>query len=108
MLRAPIWTTSAYSWIASACWASSSSVTTGRPVLGLGRITNWPWRPLKANGEVRGFNAPPRASTPGIGDRASATASLLRVSTVQGPAIRQKVSPPPTRRPATSITVGSW
>src|SRR5215210_3761200 len=112
MLRAPICTTSAYSWMTSACCVSSSSVTTGRPVSvrASARISSPATpRPLNANGDVRGLNAPPRSMAAPAALTARATSSVCsRDSTVHGPAIRQKVRPPPTRRPATSSVVGSW
>src|SRR5512132_3213174 len=113
MLRAPICTTSACSPIASACWASSSSVTTGRPVSARAwaRISSPSRpRPLNAKGEVRGLKAPPRSIEAPAAWTARATSSVCsRDSTVHGPATRQKVSPPPTVRPAMSSTVGaSW
>src|SRR5918998_952867 len=64
MLRAPIWTTSACSWTTSAWLVSSSSVTTGSPVSARAsaRISSPAIpRPLNANGDVRGLNAPPRS-----------------------------------------------
>jgi hypothetical protein len=67
-------------------------------------------RPLNANGEVRGLNAPPRsiAAPPALTD--SATPSVCsRDSTVHGPAMSVNVLPPPTVRPAMSSTDGvSW
>ena len=111
MLRAPTWITSATSASASALATSVSSVTTGRPVASRAsaRIASAsspsPWN---ANGEVRGLKAPPRIIDAFPFFTASATASVCsRVSTVHGPAIRQNVSPPPTRRPSTSKAVGS-
>src|SRR3954469_12623821 len=113
MLRAPICTTSAWAKIASACWLSSSSVTTGRPVCcrASARISSASApRPLNANGEVRGLKAPPRSMDAPASLTARATPSVCsRDSTVHGPAMRQNVSPPPTRRPSMSTTVGcSW
>jgi hypothetical protein len=113
MLRAPIWTTSACSAMAVACWVSSSSVTTGRPVSARAsaRISSASLpRPLKAKGDVRGLNAPPRSIEAPAACTARATSSVWsRDSTVHGPATRQNVSPPPTERPAMSSTVGpSW
>ncbi len=103
MLRAPICTTSACSPIASACWASSSSVTTGRPVSSRAsaRISSAsPPRPLNAKGDVRGLKAPPRSIEAPAAWTARATSSVCsRDSTVHGPAIRQKVSPPPHPAP---------
>ena len=65
--------------------------------------------PLNANGEVRGLNAPPRSIEAPAAATARATSSVWsRDSTVHGPAIRQNVSPPPTRRPAMSNSLGSW
>src|SRR4029450_4722735 len=66
-------------------------------------------RPLKAKGDVRGLNAPPRSidAPPACTARATGGGGG-RVSTVQGPAMRQNVSPPPTRRPSISTVVGSW
>src|SRR5205823_1915617 len=64
MLRAPIWITSAYCATASTGWASSSSVTTGSPVWSRASASIWSAstpRPLNANGDVRGLNAPPRS-----------------------------------------------
>ena len=64
MLRAPICTTSATASIASAWPPSSSSVTIGSPVSSRAsaRISSAGTpSPLKANGEVRGLNAPPRS-----------------------------------------------
>src|SRR5919198_2133165 len=113
MLRAPICTTSACSAMASACWVSSSSVTTGSPVSARAsdRISRPARpRPLNANGEVRGLNAPPRSIEAPAARPARATAIVCsRDSTVHGPATRQNVSPPPATRPAMSSTVGpSW
>ena len=101
MLRAPIWTTSAYSAIASACWVSRNSVTTGSPVSARAsaRISSASRpSPLNANGDVRGLNAPPRSIEAPASRTVRATLSVCsRVSTVHGPAIRQNVSLPPTR-----------
>ncbi len=112
MLRAPICTTSTNRATASACWMSSSSETTGRPVSARAsaRISSaGSPSPLKANGEVRGLKAPPRSIEAPPAWTARATASVCsRLSTVHGPAIRQKFSGPPTWRPSTSNTVGSW
>src|SRR3954447_18025054 len=99
--------------MASACWLSSSSVTTGRPVCSRAsaRISSASGpRPLNANGEVRGLNAPPRSMEAPACLTALATPSVCsRDSTVHGPAMRQNVSPPPIRRPSISTTVGcSW
>ena len=112
MLRAPTWITSATSASASAFATSVSSVTTGRPVASRAsaRISSAsrpsPW---KANGDVRGLKAPPRIIDAPPFFTASATASVCsRDSTVHGPAIRQKVWPPPTCRPSISKVVGSW
>ena len=68
-------------------------------------------RPLNANGDVRGLNAPPRSIAAPRGlDRVARPSSVCsRDSTVHGPAIRQNVSAaadPCGRRPRT--TVGSW
>src|SRR6185436_5531845 len=112
MLRAPIWTTSAWAWTASACWLSRSSVTTGSPVSARAsaRITSASRpRPLNANGDVRGLNAPPRSIDAPAARTVRATLRVCsRVSTVHGPAIRQNVSLPPTVRPSTENAVGSW
>src|SRR5215213_9446245 len=112
MLRAPIWTTSACSAIASACWVSRNSVTTGRPVSARAsaRISSaCEPSPLNAKGEVRGLNAPPRSIEAPPSRTVRATSSVCsRVSTVHGPAIRQKVWLPPTVRPSTVNAVGSW
>src|SRR4051812_27036619 len=112
MLRAPICTTSAYSAMTSACALSSSSVTIGRPVCARAsaRISSAGTpRPLNANGEVRGLNAPPRSIAAPPACTARATPSVCsRVSTVHGPAISVKVAPPPTVRPAMSKVDGSW
>src|SRR3954447_10617598 len=112
MLRAPMWITSAYSAIASACWVSRNSVTIGRPVCtrASARISRPAGpSPLNANGEVRGLNAPPRSmeAPPALTTRATSSV-CSRVSTVHGPAIRQNVVPPPTVRPSMRRTVGSW
>jgi hypothetical protein len=65
--------------------------------------------PLKANGDVRGLNAPPRSIDAPPARTASATSSVCSLdSTVHGPAIRQNVSPPPIVRPAISKRLGSW
>src|SRR3954447_26455269 len=112
MLRAPICTTSAYSAMTSACALSSSSVTIGRPVCARAsaRISSAGTpRPLNANGEVRGLNAPPRSIAAPPACTARATPSVCsRVSTVHGPAISVKVAPPPTVRPAMSNVDCSW
>src|SRR4051794_29477298 len=105
MLRAPIWTTSACVATASACWESSSSVTTGSPVSARAsvRISNAAGpRPLNANGDVRGLKAPPRSIEAPAALTVRATSSVCsRDSTMHGPAIRQKVVPPPLpARPA--------
>ena len=112
MLRAPIWITSACSATAAACWESSSSVTTGRPVSARAsaRISSAAApSPLNANGDVRGLNAPPRSieAPPALTMRATPSV-CSRVSTVHGPAIRQNVWLPPTTRPSTANAVGSW
>ena len=58
---------------------------------------------------MRGLKAPPRSIEAPPSAIARATACVCaELSTVQGPAIRQKVSSPPTRRPSTSKAVGSW
>src|SRR3954447_9609544 len=113
MLRAPICTTSAWAKIASACWLSSSSVTTGSPVFcrASARISSASAPgPLNASGEGRGLKAPPRSMDAPASLTARATPSVCsRDSTVHGPAMRQNVSPPPTRRPSISTIVGcSW
>jgi hypothetical protein len=112
MLRAPIWTTSTCSATASAWPVSSSSLTIGRPVVSRtsARISRPATpRPLKAKGDVRGLNAPPRSIDAPAALTTCATPSVpSRDSTVHGPAIRQNVSPPPTTRPETSNEVGSW
>src|SRR3954447_25653705 len=112
MLRAPIWTTSACAAIASACWESRNSVTTGSPVSARAsaRISSASRpSPLNANGEVRGLNAPPRSIDAPASRTTRATSSVCsRDSTVHGPAIRQNVSFPPTTRPSTANFVGSW
>src|SRR5215210_7634071 len=112
MLRAPICTTSACSWITSACWVSSSSVTTGSPVSARAsaRISSPATpRPLKANGEVRGLNAPPRSIEAPAALTIRATPSVCsRDSTVHGPAIRQNLVLPPISRRSTANVVGSW
>src|SRR5215208_1762053 len=112
MLRAPIWTTSACAAIASACWVSRNSVTIGRPVSAraAARISSASTpRPLKANGEVRGLNAPPRSIEAPPSRTVRATPSVCsRDSTVHGPAIMRNVSSPPTVRPSTANRVGSW
>src|SRR4051812_3943550 len=99
--------------MASACWLSSSSVTTGRPVCSRAsaRISSASApRPLNANGEVRGLNAPPRSIEAPASLTACATPRVCsRDSTVHGPAMRQKVSPAPIVRPLMLRTVGcSW
>src|SRR3954449_755714 len=112
MLRAPIWTTSACSAMACACWLSRNSVTTGGPVSARAseRISRAAApRPLKANGDVRGLKAPPRSMEAPPARTVRATSSVCsRVSTVHGPAIRQNVWFPPTDRPSTVKRVGSW
>src|SRR5215216_3740534 len=112
MLRAPICTTSACAAIASACWESRNSVTTGSPVSAraAARISSASRpSPLNANGDVRGLNAPPRSIEAPPSRTVRATVSVCsRDSTVHGPAIRQNVSLPPTRRPLTANAVGSW
>src|SRR3954464_2969735 len=112
MLRAPIWTPSACSAIAGACWVSRNSVTTGRPVASRAsaRISSpGTPRPLNTNGDVRGLNAPPRSMAAPAAWTVRATSSVCsRDSTVHGPAIRQNVRLPPTVRPSTWNFVGSW
>src|SRR3954470_24895972 len=112
MLRAPIWTTSACSAMASACWESRNSVTTGSPVSARAsaRISSASRpSPLNANGDVRGLNAPPRSIEAPPSRTTRATSSVCsRDSTVHGPAIRQNVAGPPTSRPSTANVVGSW
>ena len=57
---------------------------------------------------MRGLKAPPRSMEASAAATARATAKVCSgLSTVQGPAIRQKVSPPPTLRPSTSKTVAA-
>ena len=100
MLRAPIWTTSACSAIASACVVSRNSVTTGSPVSARAstRISSAGTpRPLNANGDVRGLKAPPRSIVAPPAATVRATSSVCsRDSTVHGPAIRQNAVSPPT------------
>src|SRR5215211_5371733 len=112
MLRAPIWITSACS-ASSPAWAeSSSSVTTGSPVSARAsaRIPSpGAPRPLKANGDVRGLNAPPRSMHAPAAATVRATPSVCsRDSTVQGPAISANVVGAPIAWPSTVKTVGSW
>ena len=112
MLRAPTWTTSTASATASAWTTSVSSDTIGSPVASRAsrRMSSAGGpSPRNENGDVRGLNAPPRS----IDAPPSATAWAMpsvcsRVSTVHGPAIRQKVWPPPTVRPSRANEVGSW
>src|SRR5919198_1426311 len=112
MLRAPIWITSACSAIASACWESRNSVTTGSPVSARAsaRISSAARpSPLNANGDVRGLNAPPRSIEAPPARTIRATSSVCsRDSTVHGPAIRQNVAFPPTTRPLITNVLGSW
>src|SRR3954453_3855507 len=111
MLRAPICTTSACAAMASACVVSRNSVTTGSPVSARASVrissAGTP-RPLKANGEVRGLNAPPRSidAPPALTIRATSSV-CSRDSTVHGPAIRQNVEFPPTTRSLTLNVLGS-
>src|SRR5689334_19302296 len=111
MLRAPICTTSACSAIASACWVSRNSVTTGSPVSSRAsaRISRpGTPSPLNANGDVRGLNAPPRSIDAPPAFTIRATSSVCsRDSTVHGPAIRQNVEFPPTTRSFTRKLLGS-
>src|SRR3954447_8143793 len=111
MLRAPICTTSAYSAIAPAWVVSRNSVTIGSPVSSRAsariRSASTP-SPLKANGDVRGLKAPPRSIEAPAALTTRATSSVCsRDSTVHGPAIKQKVELPPTRRPLISNTLGA-
>ena len=65
-------------------------------------------RPLNANGDVRGLYAPPRSIEAPASFTTRATSSVCsRDSTVHGPAIRQNVPLPPTRRPAISNVDGA-
>ena len=111
MFRAPTCTTSTTSAKRSAKAASVISLTTGSPVSARtsarisSPVTPSPW---KEKGEVRGLNAPPRSIEAPAAATACATERVCSaLSTVQGPAIRQKVWSPPTRRPSTSKAVGS-
>ena len=111
MLRAPIWITSACSATSGAWAASSSSVTTGSPVSARAsdRISSpgGP-RPLNANGDVRGLNAPPRSMHAPAAATVRATRSVWsRDSTVHGPAISANVVGAPIMCPSTANTVGS-
>src|SRR5215213_9088109 len=112
MLRAPTWMTSTASLKSSASCAEVISLTTGSPVCSrASRRMSSPSMPSpwKANGEVRGLNAPPRSIEAPAAATARATPSVCsRDSTVHGPAIRQNVSGAPTRCSFTWTTVGSW
>ena len=109
MLRAPTWKTSATSATASMSRTSISSVTIGRPVCALAssssRSPSWP-RPWNEYGDVRGLYAPPRyIAAPADATACAAVSTWSRDSTVHGPAISVKWSPP-TLRPAMSSTLG--
>ena len=110
MLRAPTWTTSATSTTSAMSRTSITSVTIGRPVSSFAswrrRRPSTP-RPWNEYGEVRGLYAPPRSIATPASLTTRATSSVCsRLSTVQGPAIRPKCSPP-TLRSSTSTTVRS-
>src|SRR5215212_4346078 len=94
MFRAPICTTSAWSWMACACWVSSSSVTTGSPVASraAARISSASApRPLNANGEVRGLNAPPRSIDAPAALTACATFSVCAADSAPGDVERRRL-----------------
>ena len=110
LLRAPIWITSVASTTSSTCRGSISSVTIGRPVSAFASRSSSSAsspRPWNVYGDVRGLNAPPRSIVAPASATARAVASVCsRLSTLHGPAISPKYVSP-TRRPSTSITVGS-
>ena len=110
MLRAPIWITSATS-THGLDIARVEQLGDDRQAglrLGLGEQPQ-PLRPRpwKEYGEERGLKAPPRNRlAPPAATSARGVSIWSRDSTVQGPAIREKCSPP-MRRPSISTTVRS-
>ena len=110
MLRAPSWMMSATSRTSSNWRMSMHSVTIGRPVSARASArmpsAGLP-SPLKAYGDVRGLYAPPRRNVAPTAAQTRAVSMVCsRVSTVQGPAISAKCSPP-ILRPAISSTRSS-
>ncbi len=102
MLRVPICSMSANSATTATSRASTTSVTTGRPVVSRtsARIsrpfTPSPWN---AYGDVRGLKAPPRSSVAPAALAISAASWVwVAVSTAQGPAMNVNVSGP----------IGTW
>src|SRR5258708_5772235 len=110
MLRAPIWSMSAYWLTISTSSMFITSVTTGRPkrsrALASSLRPSSP-RPRKAYGEVRGLKAPPRRMCPPASATApAASISCPSLSTEQGPAITANSESPISTAP-TFTTVGS-
>ena len=110
MLRAPIWSMSAYSATMLDLVGSITSVTTGSPVASRARPESQTLVrrvPGTQYGEVRGLNAPPRSmSAPAALTARAASSSSSRPSTTHGPAIRTGRSPPISTSP-TRMTLRS-
>ena len=110
MLRAPTWTTSTVSAKRSASSTEVISLTTGRPVsahLGQDR-ERVVAEALKRERRSARLEAPPRSIDAPPPRRPRPPRVCSEALDRHGPAIRQKVSPPPTRRPSTSKAVGAW
>ena len=111
MLRAPSWITSATSTTGSTSRASISSVTIGRPVSALASASSRrpscprPWNEYGRGARLVGAAAE-QARAAGGDRRARSSSVWSRDSTVHGPAISEKCSPP-MRRPSISMTVRS-
>ena len=112
MLRVPICSMSAYSLTSATSWASTTSVTIGRPVSARASARIFspaspsPWN---AYGEVRGLKAPPRSNAaPAAFAMWAAAIVCSAVSTAHGPAIRVNVSAPIGTPPTLTVEVSGW
>ena len=112
MLRVPTWSMSAHSATSATSRASTTSVTTGRPVSSRtsARIRSpFSPSPWKAYGLVRGLKAPPRSSVAPAACAIRAAASVWSgVSTAHGPAMGVKVPGPIGTPPTSTVVEDGW
>ena len=98
MLRAPIWSMSAYSATSVTSVGVMTSVTNGIPVFSRASARSFrpsSSRPWKLYGEVRGLNAPPRSTcAPAFFTTSALFRICSRVSTEHGPAMTTNCKPP--------------